>query len=61
MNLRETTQSLVMAPNKKLRVVIEEELKSVSKKLDKSFLLIKKNHSKIYKLWLEYKILIQNY
>jgi signal transduction histidine kinase len=56
--LRETTQSLVMAPNRQIRIDIDKELKVVTEKLDESFLLIKNNHIKIYRLWLEYKVLI---
>ena len=55
-DLRETTQSLVMAPNYKRRVEIENKLEKVMKKLDSAFLLYKDN--KIFKQWNEYKKLI---
>ena len=57
--LRETSQSLVMAPNKKLRININNELKEVTQKLDNAFLIFKNKNHKIYSSWIEYKKLIE--
>jgi len=57
--LRETSQSLVMAPNKKLRININNELNQVIKKLDNAFLIYKNKNEKIYNQWIEYKKLIE--
>jgi C4-dicarboxylate-specific signal transduction histidine kinase len=56
-DLRETTQSLVMAPNYKIRVKIEKKLEQVIKKLDNAFLIYE--NSKIYQQWNQYKKLIE--
>ena len=57
--LRETSQSLVMAPNKKLRVDINNELNHVAKKLDNAFLIYKNKNQKIYTMWIDYKHFIE--
>ena len=58
-NLRELSQSLVMAPNKKIRDSIEEELQIVLEQLDKEFLRFKTQNNAIYMMWIHYKSLIQ--
>ena len=57
--LREITQSLVMAPNKKLRAHIEVKLKQVTQELNHSFLLIKEDKPEIYSMWVSYKNFIK--
>ena len=57
--LRETSQSLVMAPNKKLRIAIEKELNKVLTQLDISFAVYKKPNNNIFIMWKEYKKLIE--
>ena len=56
-DLRETSQSLVMAPNQTIRTKIEKKLTQVIAKLDNAFLLYK-NHT-IYKQWTDYKKFIE--
>lgn len=53
--VREISQSLVMAPNKKLRLSIESELHRIIKKLDKAFLICKDQNKEMYKMWINYK------
>lgn len=55
-DLRETSQSLVMAPNQKTRIEIQNKLIKVIEKLDNAFMLYK--NEDIYKQWLNYKKLI---
>ena len=57
--VRELTQSLVMAPNPSLRVDIEEQLDAAIKKLDKEFILFRSENETIYLMWVKYKKLIE--
>ena len=56
-DLRETSQSLVMAPNQTIRTKIEKKLTQLIAKLDNAFLLYKNNI--IYEQWTEYKKFIE--
>ena len=57
--LRELTQSLVMAPNKTLRIDIENNLNELIKALDVEFELFSKDKKTIVEMWSSYKELIQ--
>ena len=57
--LRELTQSLVMAPNKTLRIDIENNLNELIKALDVEFELFSKDKKTIVEMWNSYKELIQ--
>ncbi|WP_165790383.1 sensor histidine kinase [Arcobacter caeni] len=57
--VRELTQSLVMAPNKTLRIDIENNLNELIKALDVEFELFSKDKKTIVEMWSSYKILIQ--
>lgn len=57
--VRELTQSLVMAPNKTLRIDIENNLNELIKALDIEFELFSKDKKTIVEMWNSYKILIQ--
>ena len=57
--LRELTQSLVMAPNKTLRIDIENNLNELIKGLDVEFELFSKDKKTIVEMWNSYKSLIQ--
>ena len=57
--LRELTQSLVMAPNKTLRIDIENNLNELIKALDIEFELFSKDKKTIVEMWSSYKELIQ--
>ena len=57
--VRELTQSLVMAPNKTLRIDIENNLNELIKGLDVEFELFSKDKKTIVEMWNSYKSLIQ--
>ena len=57
--VRELTQSLVMAPNKTLRIDIENNLNELIKALDVEFELFSKDKKTIVEMWSSYKSLIQ--
>ena len=57
--VRELTQSLVMAPNKTLRIDIENNLNELIKALDIEFELFSKDKKTIVEMWNSYKSLIQ--
>ena len=57
--VRELTQSLVMAPNKTLRIDIENNLNELIKTLDVEFELFSKDKKTIVEMWSSYKELIQ--
>ncbi|MGB6329605.1 MAG: HAMP domain-containing sensor histidine kinase [Halarcobacter sp.] len=57
--LREKTQSLVMAPNKKLRIKIQSDLNILIRNLDKSFSSSYIKNELIFNLWNKYKKVIQ--
>ena len=57
--VRELTQSLVMAPNKTLRIDIENNLNELIKALDVEFELFSKDKKTIVEMWNSYKELIQ--
>ena len=57
--VRELTQSLVMAPNKTLRIDIENNLNELIKALDIEFELFSKDKKTIVEMWNSYKELIQ--
>ena len=57
--LRELTQSLVMAPNKALRVDIDNDLNSLIKNLDLEFEQFSREKNDIFEMWNSYKELIQ--
>ena len=57
--VRELTQSLVMAPNKTLRIDIENNLNELIKTLDVEFELFSKDKKTIVEMWNSYKELIQ--
>ena len=57
--VRELTQSLVMAPNKTLRIDIENNLNELIKTLDVEFELFSKDKKTIVEMWSSYKSLIQ--
>ena len=57
--VRELTQSLVMAPNKTLRIDIENNLNELIKALDVEFELFSKDKKTIVEMWSSYKELIQ--
>ena len=57
--VRELTQSLVMAPNKTLRIDIENNLNELIKALDIEFELFSKDKKTIVEMWSSYKSLIQ--
>lgn len=56
--LREKTQSLVMAPNKKLRIKIQGDLNLLKKDLEKSFANSYIKDEQVFKLWNKYKKVI---
>ncbi len=56
--LRELSQALVMAPNKKIRETILQNLSVAIKGLDSAFYDYSKENKKIYEMWLNYKSLI---
>jgi methyl-accepting chemotaxis protein len=53
--LREKTQSLVMAPSKKLRIKIQSDLNQLKINLDKSFAYSHIKDTKTFTLWAKYK------
>jgi len=57
--LRETSQTLVMAPNNKLRIKIQHELNNIVFNIDSSFLEYKNKNKKIFYMWKKYKVLIE--
>ena len=57
--LRELSQTLVMAPNNKLRVEIEKELNSIIFNIDQYFITYKKENQKIFTMWEKYKAFIE--
>ncbi len=57
--LREKTQSLVMAPNKKLRIKIQGDLNLLKKNLEKSFSNSYIKDEKVIQLWTKYKKVIK--
>lgn len=57
--LRELTQSLVMAPNKAIRVDIENDLNDLIKALDLEFEQFSREKNDIFEMWNSYKELIQ--
>lgn len=57
--LREVTQSLVMAPNNRIRKDVEIDLDELLKELNLEFALFKKDKSNIIEMWTSYKGLIQ--
>jgi two-component system, NtrC family, C4-dicarboxylate transport sensor histidine kinase DctB len=57
--LREVTQSLVMAPNNRIRKDVEKDLDELLKELNLEFALFKKDKSNIIEMWTSYKGLIQ--
>ena len=57
--LRETSQTLVMAPNKKLRVDIKNELNKIISKIDTSFAIYEKQNDEIFNMWKKYKKFIE--
>lgn len=57
-NIRELSQSLVMAPNKKIRNSIKKDLQLVVDKLDADIHNIAKNKQEIIDMWESYKLLI---
>jgi len=57
--LRELSQTLVMAPNNKLRVGIENELNDIIFNIDQYFITYKKENQKIFNMWEKYKIFIE--
>jgi two-component system C4-dicarboxylate transport sensor histidine kinase DctB len=57
-SLRELSQSLVMAPNKKIRKSIGDDLERLIEKLDIAFKNFNENDKKIFKMWMNYKFLI---
>ena len=57
--VRELTQSLVMAPNKTLRIDIENNLNELIKALDIEFELFSKDKKTIVEMWSSYESLIQ--
>ncbi len=56
--LREMTQSLVMAPSKKLRIDIQNDLNVLIKNLNRAFLDFQKKDEKSIVLWNKYKKVI---
>ncbi|MCK9491862.1 MAG: HAMP domain-containing histidine kinase [Sulfurimonas sp.] len=57
-NLRELSQALVMAPNKKIRETIFENLAMAIDSLDEAFLEYSKENIRAYEMWLNYKSLV---
>lgn len=57
--LRELTQSLVMAPNKTIRINIDNDLNALIKDLDLEFEQFSHDKIGIFKMWNSYKDLIQ--
>jgi len=57
--LRETSQTLVMAPNNKLRIKIQHELNNIVFNIDSSFAEYKNKNKKIFYMWKKYKGLIE--
>jgi len=57
--LRETSQTLVMAPNNKLRIKIQHELNNIVFNIDSSFSEYKNKNKKIFYMWKKYKGLIE--
>jgi len=57
--LRELSQTLVMAPNNKLRVEIEKELNNIIFNIDQYFITYKKENQKIFTMWEKYKAFIE--
>jgi len=57
--LRETSQTLVMAPNNKLRIKIQHELNNIVFNIDSSFSEYKNKNKKIFYMWKKYKVLIE--
>jgi len=53
--LRELTQTLVMAPNKSIRLSIEKDLNSLVKTIDSEFNKIENNELELYQMWQNYK------
>ena len=58
-NIRELSQALVMAPNQKIRVSINENLTIAIDELDKAFLQYASENEKVYTMWTKYKSLIK--
>jgi signal transduction histidine kinase len=57
--LREITQTLVMAPNNRIRKDVENDLDLLLKELDIEFSLFEKEKKNILEMWISYKELIQ--
>lgn len=57
-HLRELSQSLVMAPNKRIRESITKDLQMNILKLDTAFLGFNSDNAKIFAMWTNYKSLI---
>ncbi len=58
--LRETSQSLVMAPNSQVRVNIEKSLNILITKLDKEFETFSSSNIQVVQMWKNYKDLIED-
>ena len=56
--LRETTQSLVMAPNSSIRKDIQKDLDQLLVLLDNEFIVIEKENTHIVQMWNNYKTFI---
>lgn len=59
-SLREISQSLVMAPNKEIRINIEKNLNQVLNDLDKEFLNFENTNKDVFLMWENYKKLIES-
>ncbi len=59
-SLRELSQSLVMAPNKELRISIKQDLDYLINKLDKEFFKYKNKDKLLFSMWENYKKLLEN-
>jgi len=57
--LREASQNLVMAPNKKLRIPIEQEMNKITADIDATFSHHTYPNTKLFKMWQEYKVFIE--
>ena len=53
--LRELTQTLVMAPNKSIRLSIENDLNNLVKTIDNEFTKIESSELELYQMWQNYK------
>ncbi len=59
-SLREISQSLVMAPNKEIRISIKKDLDYLLIKLDKEFQQYTNKDKTLFSMWKNYKKLIEN-